>query len=558
MNKVQKHKDRIKKIKDFKATSHIKEVATGNMSDKFLNTKVDPDFSKNTRVTLPHSNLDDFDLSVSDNEVNELISSLEKDVSATKILEPVFLGLLDGVMRAFKLGTKQGLTASRLHAECKNFSYEDFKTKTDPDSFTQKLHEDEHIAEFDKESNYSCGKLSRGNEEPLNMRNSTQMKKSKVKHFSGKSQAPDAYAPNETIFENKKHAKSEGKKGQSAEADHCVTLAIICNDLKSNKALNTEDIENIANIDENLPVTSMINNRGTKIGKFDKSPAQLRQEAAQGYVKDKSGKKTPLSEGEITTRFNMANKGEQAQKAIYSATNQTVLKNVFENVETQKRLSQDASNAASNQAFGELILALIKPLYYELNDCFNNGIEEGVGEQSFKSSLTIRVHRMKTHIMENAVANLGGGALNFFKNFLTMLMEGIVNCFVGIFKQVARMIKEGMKILFQISPILRDKNKSPAEKGDAILKLMAGSIAIFSGIGIEAWLNSLGLGEPLSIIIASILTAVLTVLTMHLLDKIDMFGVNRDLKVKRVSEALSLMIEDTKQEINQLIINPLA
>ena len=197
---------------------------------------------------------------------------------------------------------------------------------------------------------------------------------------------------------------------------------------------------------------------------------------------------------------------------------------------------------------------MIKPLYYELNDCFKNGIEEGVGEHSFKAALKKRFNRMKDHIMKNATAILGDGLLNFFKNFLTMLLEGIVNCFVGIFKHIARVIKEGIKILFQIVPVLRDKNKSAAEKGDAILKLIVSSVTIFAGIGIEAWLNSLGLGEPWSIIVASILSAVLTALMMYLLDKIDLFGINRELKMKRVSEVLSMKIDKSEQNIKHMVL----
>lgn len=555
MNTFQKHKNRMEKIKKFKATSHIKEVATGRVVDRLIGGEVDPDFLQKTDVSEAYSKrVDNFDLSVSDNDINDLISSLEKEASAGNILEPVFLGLLDGTMRSFKFGTKQGITASRLYGECKNFSYDDFKTKTDLDSFTQNLIENEYISEFDKKSSFSNGELARDNEDTLNMRDGAKMKKAKDDHFADNAQSSDAYNPNEPVYKNKKYAKSVGEKGQSAETDHAVPCAEICNQLKSNKALNPQDIKDIVNVEDNLVVTSKHNNRGAKVGKFDKSQSKLQQELDQGFVVDKSGKKTALSEQDKVARSNMVKEMGQAQKGIDSATNKKVVDNVLRDNKTQKRLGGDAADAASNQAIGDLILGLIKPLYFELNDCFKNGIEEGVGEQNFKAALKKRFNRMKDHIMKNAAAILGDGLLNFFKNFLTMLLEGIVNCFVGIFKHVARMIKEGIKILFQIVPVLRDKNKSAAEKGDAILKLIVSSVTIFAGIGIEAWLNSLGLGEPWSIIVASILSAVLTALMMYLLDKIDLFGVNRDLKVKRISEALSMKIEGSELHIKQMIL----
>jgi len=438
--------------------------------------------------------------------------------------------------------------------ECQNFSYGSLKNKTNVDSFTEHLNEKGNIKEFDSKSTYTSGELSRENEKTLNMRDGSKMKGFNKDHFGDQMTSSDGYNPNEVIYKNKKHAKSKGKLDQSAETDHVVSCAEICNNLKSNKALNPNDIKDIINIEDNYTVTSKHNNRGKKIGKFDKSKAHLQKELDQGFAEDKSGNKTKdLSVKDKQSRANMVDKMEQAQKSIDSKTNEKVLNNVLKDSKTQTRLKDDAVNAASNQAIGDLVLALIKPLYYELKDCFKNGIEEGVGEHSFKAALKKRFNRMKNHVMENAGAVLEDGLLGFFKNFITMLLEGIVNCFVGIFKHIARMIKEGIKILFQIVPVLRDKNKSAAQKGDAILKLIVSSVTIFAGIGIEAWLNSLGLGEPWSIIVASMLSAVLTALMMYLLDKIDLFGINRDLKIQRVSEALSMEVEEQEASIRDMM-----
>ncbi len=557
MNAFQKHKDRMEKIRKYKATSHLKEVTTEKAPDISIYGEVDPYFLQKMNVFEAYSNrIDCFELNVTDNEVNELISSLETEASADSILEPVFLGLLDGTMRAFNIGTKQGLTASRLYGECRSFSYESPHTKNDLDSITEHVNEQNNITEFGQTSNFANGKMSRDNEQSLNMRDGPKMERAKSEHLDGQTKSSDGYNADSSIFENKKHAKSQGKNDQSAETDHAVPCAEICNQLKSNKALNLEDIKEIVNIEENLVVTSKQNNRGSNTGKFDKSQDQLQQELDQGYVVNKSGKKTTLSKEDKVTRTNMVEKMKQSQESIDSATNEKVLGNVFKDDKTQKRLGEDAGNAASNQAIGDLILALIKPLYYELNDCFKNGIEKGVGESNFSSALKERFKRMKKHIMNKAKTMLEDGLFGFFKNFVTMLLEGILNCFVGIFKHVARIIKEGVKILFQIIPVLRDKNKNPAEKGDAILKLIASSVTIFAGIGIEAWLNSLGLVEPWSIIVASILSAVLTSLTMYLLDKIDLFGVNRDLKFQRVSEVLSMSTEEKESSIRDMLSPP--
>lgn len=91
-----------------------------------------------------------------------------------------------------------------------------------------------------------------------------------------------------------------------------------------------------------------------------------------------------------------------------------------------------------------------------------------------------------------------------------------------------------------------------AEKGDAILKLVAGSLSIFSAIGIETWLCSLGLPGPISILLASVLTAVITSILMLSLDKLDLFGTNKKLKGQRIYELLTKEIAATQAGIDAL------
>lgn len=108
------------------------------------------------------------------------------------------------------------------------------------------------------------------------------------------------------------------------------------------------------------------------------------------------------------------------------------------------------------------------------------------------------------------------------------------------------MVKEGFKVVMQIVPILANGHSTMAQKGDAILKLVAGSLSIFAAIGLESWLSSLGLPGPLAIVLSSVLTAVITTLVMFLLDKLDMFGANDELRKKRIDEILAQEIETSQ------------
>lgn len=552
MSSAKEHRLRLEKIRKIQNTQKLKPVATHAVLEKYSTETIDLDFIEKSDVHKAYTDkIKGFDLNVSKEESMALLESLNSGRAVDNILEPVFLSLFDGAMRAFKIGTKQGITASRLYNECKVFSYETQLKSTPLDSYTEYHIEQENIREFGEQSSFSNGSMSRG-DQTINMRDGAKMKAVKGNHFQDNLRAEDGYGGPE-VFQFKKHAKSEGVTTQSGEVEHINSCADVCNQLKYNKALNVQDIKDILNDRHNLLVTSMQNNRGAKTGKFDKTSAELQKEIDQRFVLDKKGKKHVLSENEIETRKNMVSKMAEAKKGIDSATNSTVMKNIVNDRGVQERLATDAKDAAGSQSIGEVVIFMVKPLYYELRDCFINGIEEGVKSDSFKSALAIRFGRMKEYILQKAATLLKDGLMNFFKNFLVMLLEGIVNCFVGVFKQVARMVKEGFKILLQIAPILRDKNKSTAEKGDAMLKLVASSLTIFASIGIESWLNSLGLGEPWSIMVSSILTAVLTALTMYLLDKMDLFGVNKARQSQRIDEILNLEIENSKMEMFRAI-----
>ncbi|WP_052237900.1 hypothetical protein [Vibrio sinaloensis] len=550
MSDLQKLKNRRAKLKKFEERSYIRSVPKMSENNRHLKGQVDTGALTFADMSKEYSeHIRNFDTLASKEEANALLKVLDDQIDPLDhILEPVFLSLFDGTMRAFKIGVKQGITATRLYGECKSFSYDSEIVIPMSDSFTETLNEQEHIDNLAKATEYNHGKLTRDGT-TINVRD---VEKSKDKHFGDSTSADDEYEPGKTIFRTQEEAKKHGDVEQSAEGDHAISCAEICNNLSGNKALHPEDIKEIVNTEANLVITSRKNNSGANVGKFDKSRDELAQEAEQGFV-IVGGKKKELSEEEIATRKNMVKKMDEAQQEIDFKTNTKVADNLLNDREVQKRMAVDASSAAGHQSIGDLVMFIIKPLYFELKDCFVKGIEEGVKATSFKQALSIRVTRLKDHVLNKAESMLKSGLLSFFKNFLSMLLEGIVNCFVGIFKSIFRMVKEGFKALMQIVPILRNEKTSMTQKGDAILKLMAGSLSIFASIGIESWLNSTGIGEPWSILISSLLTAVLTSLVMYLLDKMDLFALKEEARLNRIDEILALRADNIKEDMFSMV-----
>lgn len=145
MSDLHKLKARSARLKQLKETSHLREVPVNVENNRHLVGGVDEDTLylliclesiHNVFAILTHQLQE---------EVSFLLNSIDDGTDPMDhILEPVFLSLFDGTMRAFKIGTKQGITASRLYSECKSFSYDNpSNSGLMLDSYTEFLNEEE-------------------------------------------------------------------------------------------------------------------------------------------------------------------------------------------------------------------------------------------------------------------------------------------------------------------------------------------------------------------------------------------------------------------------------
>lgn len=88
-----------------------------------------------------------------------------------------------------------------------------------------------------------------------------------------------------------------------------VPCAELCKNLKSNKALTVDDIKDIINIEENIVITSQVNNAGGNKAKHDLTRDELQQQIDQGYVLSKNKKnKIALTEKDKEVKANQIKK----------------------------------------------------------------------------------------------------------------------------------------------------------------------------------------------------------------------------------------------------------
>ena len=495
-----------------------------------------------------------------------------------EVLKPVFMSVVDGLLEATAGGRaarKKGLTASRVLQECERFSY---NNEPNNGTYVNGYTEYKNAKEFD-DVNPNMTQQYNGESRKKSFEDKAAMDKYKRDRLKGEKTLHDDYTGKDNLYlrqDNPNKRYNDETHRKQAQPDHIVPLKQIHDKFKSNYALDDSDIKRIANIEDNFAVTSAEIN-------------QVKKEMSnKEYIRWMEEHGQPL---DAQTRKNMLELQRSAEKAVDSKANETVAKNLMGkgevNNETMKaaieRFKQEnggeaptkeqrkeieeqfrkektgqirgtaAKNAASqakDYAVGNLILFIVKPIYYEIGDIFKNGLQEGVGASSGMEALKIRFGRVKHHVLTHAKGFLGDNVWEFVKGFVSSLIEGIVSLFVGVFKQILKVIKEGIKIFVQSAKVLfgeDSKEMTPAQKGDAIIKIIGGSVLAISGVAVESLLNKIGIGEPWSVVLATMISGIASALFMYVLDKADIFSTKAEKRRDRIIEIFDERIKDINE-----------
>ena len=515
----------------------------------------------------------------------EVSKTFEGEGIIDNVVTPVLSTVVDSVlaMKCFKgVSRKMGLSAQRVIQECQSFNYEGKVSFLIPDSFVESKNNAE-MQQLWGEENRS--QYIRSLFEDTNAMN--KYKKEKIKENGGRVNMKDEYRLTKDITGSKATAdkrRNDPKNEHNAETDHIIPLNTLFSMLQNNSALSNGDIKRISNRDYNLAVTGrMVNN-----SKRDMSNTE--------FIKEQDRRKKeglPYVELNETQRANMIRMEKEAQQAINNAVNETVLDNlrgagkadraerkaameaeqnklgrkltkeerdaVDKQLATQKAKDIHLGNAknAGKQTLmylaGNVVLLVMKPLYYEIKDIVMNGFQCGVHAKGVKEALSIRFGRVKEYVWNyiSSQKAMLGSLYDMLKDFISALIEGIIGMFVGVFKKILRVIKEGVKIGMQAYSTLfgeESKNKTAAEKGDAIVKLLGGSVVALCGIGINALLEKLPmLNEEGREVISTLLSGLASILLFYALDKADLFNVKKDKREQRLNEVFEMRIAEIKE-----------
>lgn len=528
-------------------------------------------------------------------EVHEKFDSAEH--LEDEVLKPVFMSVIDGLLEATSGGRaarKKGLTASRVVEECTSFSYDDLEDNhTNVNGYTEykNINHDEieyqvQLEKWKKDGKngdrpqYNGSVNSNSTQEYVrsNLEDSSAMNDYKEKQRHGEKKIKDEYMGKDNLYVSQNNMPdnyNDETHRKQAQPDHIVPLKQLHEQYKHNYALDDSDLKRIANSESNLAITSAEINQVKRdmtnkqyIEWMDEHGKPLDENTKKIMLqKQKEATKSIESDVNKTVAKNLVGKGQVDEKAMKNAVNEFKENNGQAPTEEQRNQIEqnlikkktneirgtavkNAAGQAKDYAVGNLILFIVKPIYYEISDIFKNGLKEGVGADSGSQALGIRFTRVKKYVMTHAKAFFGDSILDFVKGFVSSLIEGIISLFVGMLKQVLKILKEGVKILVGSVQILFGKNAkamSPAQKGDAIIKLIGGSVIAISGVALESLLNKIGIGDPWSVVISTMLSGIASALFMYILNKADLFSTKAERRYERVKEIFDERIKDVQE-----------
>lgn len=528
-------------------------------------------------------------------EVHEKFDSAEH--LEDEVLKPVFMSVIDGLLEATSGGRaarKKGLTASRVVEECTSFSYDDLEDNhTNVNGYTEykNINHDEieyqvQLEKWKKDGKngdrpqYNGSVNSNSTQEYVrsNLEDSSAMNDYKEKQRHGEKKIKDEYTGKDNLYVSQNNMPdnyNDETHRKQAQPDHIVPLKQLHEQYKHNYALDDSDLKRIANSESNLAITSAEINQVKRdmtnkqyIEWMDEHGKPLDENTKKIMLqKQKEATKSIESDVNKTVAKNLIGKGQVDEKAMKNAVNEFKENNGQAPTEEQRNQIEqnlikkktneirgtavkNAAGQAKDYAVGNLILFIVKPIYYEISDIFKNGLKEGVGADSGTQALGIRFTRVKKYVMTHAKAFFGDSILDFVKGFVSSLIEGIISLFVGMLKQVLKILKEGVKIIVGSVQILFGKNAkamSPAQKGDAIIKLIGGSVIAISGVALESLLNKIGIGEPWSVVLSTMLSGIASALFMYILNKADLFSTKAEKRYERVKEIFDERIKDVQE-----------
>ena len=211
---------------------------------------------------------------------------------------------------------------------------------------------------------------------------------------------------------------------------------------------------------------------------------------------------------------------------------------------------------------GQIMYYGIPPIVYETKCIISN---KNAGLDSFFVKLQKAFKRVINYMRSKLKNIMGNIAHNSLKSFLRNFFYILIDLLKATVKRVFKMIKDIVMALVNSIKILGDKNRTAAEKADAIVNTLGITI---SSIAVNVIIEYLEIQFPFLKPLSDPLQVIITILTanisMLILQKMDIFNVRYGLMVAKIKEIfeegrteykeqLKLLEEETYTNIDKLL-----
>lgn len=197
---------------------------------------------------------------------------------------------------------------------------------------------------------------------------------------------------------------------------------------------------------------------------------------------------------------------------------------------------REGANMGTQQALGIVLCEFFKAIFDEIQDIYANGFSNGFDDNRFFHVLKERLSRIARRIAtkwEDACVAFKDG---FISGFLSNLVTVVINMFVRTGKRIVRIIREGFFSLLNAIKMLcfPPKGMTLAQAAHEASKMIAAGLAVIGGIAVEQHIDNMIKAAPWLEPFADILTTVLvggltglaTTFIVFAIDKMDVFKVN--------------------------------
>lgn len=343
------------------------------------------------------------------------------------------------------------------------------------------------------------------------------------------------YMQQEGTLKDAYTGKEISKDGQS-HLDHIVSAHEIHKDAKNHLYMSENERTNMAINDQNLAMTN---------GSLNQSKSDRKME---DFLNDQKRGETQQNAERYGINREAALKKDQDARVYIK---QTQLKQQLkkQGKELTKTSALEGTKMGVQQALGAMLYDFVEAAFTEVKEFVKYDVKD-IKNEGVISKLKERLEHIAHKILSKWQHYMNVFKEGFLSGILSNIITFIVNTFMTTLKRYTRVIREGFFIFVRavrmiVSP---PPGMTKAMVYDAALKLAAGAVVTTVGIlGAEALAGVIGpipFGNLVANVIAGLLIGLVTCGVMYLLEKMDFFNVNKEVKHQFIVDQLTKYEEE--------------